>query len=154
MRGTAGPSPDATLEKMTAPAPKPGLPRPTRLSFLNVPLLIGLIYWAISLLTVPFSGGTLNETLAEYSRLTGVPLVQLTPEQLSAVLWSTFFITALLVLWLALTRQAVLDGKRWGRVSSIVVAVLSLLIFPFGTVLGIVMLVGAFDRDVQAYLSR
>lgn len=136
------------------PVPKPGLPRPTRLSFLNVPLLIGLIYWAISLLTVPFSGGTLNETLLEYSRLTGTPAVHLTPEQLNAVLWTTFVVTALLVLWLALTRQAVLDGKRWGRVSSIVIAVLSLLVFPIGTVLGIVMLIGVFDRDVQAYLNR
>lgn len=136
------------------PVPKPGLPRPTRLSFLNVPLLIGLIYWAISLLTVPFSGGTLNDTLLEYSRLTGTPAVQLTPEQLNAVLWTTFVVTALLVLWLALTRQAVLDGKRWGRVSSIVIAVLSLLVFPIGTVLGIVMLIGVFDRDVQAYLNR
>ncbi|MFC5850095.1 hypothetical protein [Deinococcus petrolearius] len=139
---------------MTAPASKPGLPRPARLSFLNVPLLIGLIYWAISLLAVPFSGPTLNDTLAEYSRLTGVPLVQFTPEQLSGLLWGTFFITALLVWWLATTRQAVLDGKRWGRVSSIVLAVLSLLVFPFGTVLGIVMLIGAFDRDVRAFLRR
>ena len=139
---------------MTVPAPKPGLPRPTRLSFLNVPLLIGLIYWAISLLTVPFSGGTINEVLLESSRLTGTPPIQLDPEQISAVLWPTFFITALLVLWLALTRQAVLDGRRWGRVSSIAIAVLSLVIFPFGTVLGIVMLIGAFDRDVQVYLSR
>ena len=139
---------------MTASAPKPSLPRPARLPFLTVPLLIGLIYWAISLLTVPFSGGTLNETLAEYSRLTGLTSVQLSPEQLGAVLWTTFFITALLVLWVALTRQAVLDGKRWGRTSSIVIAVLGLLLIPVGTVLGIVMLIGAFDRDVQTYFER
>ncbi len=147
-------SPGATLGKMTVPAPKPGLPRPARLAFLNIPLLIGLIYWAVSLLTLPFSGGTLNEALLESSRLTGTAPIQLAPEQMNAVLWTTFFFTALLVLWLALTRQAVLDGKRWGRVSSIVIGVLSLVIFPFGTVLGIVMLIGAFDRDVQAYLSR
>lgn len=147
-------SPGATLGEMTAPAPKPGLPRPARLAFLNIPLLIGLIYWAVSLLTLPFSGGTLNEVLLESSRLTGTAPIQLAPEQMNAVLWTTFFFTALLVLWLALTRQAVLDGKRWGRVSSIVIGVLSLVIFPFGTVLGIVMLIGAFDRDVQAYLSR
>ena len=35
--------------------------------------------------------------------------------------------------------------------SSIVLAVLSLLLFPFGTVLGVFMLIGAFDRDVVAY---
>lgn len=147
-------SPGATLGEMTVPAPKPGLPRPARLAFLNIPLLIGLIYWAVSLLTLPFSGGTLNEALLESSRLTGTAPIQLAPEQMNAVLWTTFFFTALLVLWLALTRQAVLDGKRWGRVSSIVIGVLSLVIFPFGTVLGIVMLIGAFDRDVQTYLSR
>ena len=47
-----------------------------------------------------------------------------------------------------------LEGKAWGRVSSIVIGVISLLIFPLGTLLGLVMLVGAFDREVVAYTSR
>ena len=60
-------------------------------------------------------------------------------------------LTAGLILWLYFTRRAVLEGRGWGRVSSIVIAVLSLLLIPFGTVLGLMMLVGAFDRGVQAY---
>ena len=63
-------------------------------------------------------------------------------------------ITVGLILWLYFTRRAVLEGRSWGRVSSIVIGVLSLLIFPVGTVMGIFMLIGAFDRQVVAYTSR
>lgn len=129
-------------------------PRPARLAFLTVPLLIGLIYNAISLLTLPFSGDTINALLAQFGSATGEPVPALTQAQITTVLWLSFVLTAGLVLWLYFTRRAVLEGRRWGRVSSIVIAVLSLLLFPFGTVLGIVMLIGAFDREVQAYTRR
>ena len=65
-----------------------------------------------------------------------------------------FALTAAFVLLLYFTRRAVLEGRAWGRVASIVLGVLLLLNFPFGTVLGIFMLIGAFDRDVQRYVSR
>lgn len=142
---------------MTAPTPnqtQPPSARPPRLAFLTTPLLIALFFNAISLLTLPFSGGTLNETLAEYGKLTGQPLPALTPDMINVVLWLSFFITAVLILWLYNTRRALLEGKSWGRVSAIVIAVFSLLAFPFGTVLGIAMLIGAFDRDVTNYASR
>lgn len=135
-------------------SPNSPLPKPPRLAFLTVPLLVELIFQAISLLTLPFSGGTLNETLAEYGKLTGTTLPPLSPEMINLVLWISFAITAALILWLYNTRRAVLEGKSWGRVSAIVIAVLSLLVFPFGTLLGIVMLIGAFDRDVQNYTSQ
>ncbi|MBB5236137.1 hypothetical protein [Deinococcus budaensis] len=128
--------------------------RPARLAFLTVPLLIGLIYNALSLLTLPFSGDTINTVLAQLGAATGEPVPALTQAQVMTVLWLSFALTAGLVLWLYFTRRAVLEGRSWGRVSSIVIAVLSLLLFPFGTVLGIVMLIGAFDREVQAYTRR
>lgn len=141
---------------MTAPrmSPDQPRPRPPRLAFLTVPLLIGLIYNALSLLTLPFSGETLNRLLAELNVATGQPAVALTPQQTLTVLWVSFALTAALILWLYFTRRAVLEGRSWGRVSSVVIAVLSLLLFPVGTVLGLIMLVGAFDRQVQAYTSR
>ncbi|MBB5378964.1 hypothetical protein HNQ07_004471 [Deinococcus metalli] len=142
-------------EDKTTPRPPAGpTARPPRLAFLTVPLLIGLFYNAISLLTLPFSGGALNEMLAQLNGASGLPPVQLTPQQVQLTLWLSFALTAVLILWLYYTRRAVMDGRSWGRVSSIVIAVLSLLIVPFGTVLGIVMLVGAFDRAVVAYTSR
>ncbi|MFC4426724.1 hypothetical protein [Deinococcus navajonensis] len=141
---------------MTLPSAPPNLPGPPprRLSFLTVPLLIGVIYNAISLLTLPFSAGSINELLAQFATRAGMTPVQLSPQQLAATLWLSFLLTAAIVLLLYFTRRAVLEGRAWGRGASIVIAVLSLLIVPVGTLLGMVMLIGAFDRDVQRYASR
>lgn len=137
-----------------AQAPAPSGPPPKRLAFLTVPLLISLFFNAISLLTLPFSRDTLNETISSYDRITGMTLPPLTPDQIQWVMWLSFFITAALILWLYNTRRGLLAGKSWARVSSVVIAVGSLLFFPVGTLLGIVMLIGAFDRDVTNYTSR
>ncbi|ANE44277.1 hypothetical protein [Deinococcus puniceus] len=139
---------------MSLPTPPPTAPRPPRLTFVTTPLLIALIYNAISLLTLPFSGDTINETVLQVEKTLGAPMTPMTPELVTTVLWVSFFITSALVLLLYFTRRALLEGRSWGRVSSIVIAVLSLLLFPFGTVLGIFMLIGAFDKDVQAYANK
>lgn len=141
-------------DKTRSDSPQTLPPRPPRLAFLTVPLLVGLLYNAISLLTLPFSGGTLNDLLAQLNTASGLPPVQLTPAQIQLTLWVSFAFTVALILWLYLTRRAVLEGRSWGRVSSIVIGVLSLLLFPVGTVMGIFMLIGAFDRQVVAYTSR
>lgn len=134
---------------MTAPGP-----RPQRLSFITVPLLIQLVLNGLSMLILPFSGGLVNTLLADTARQTGGAALTLSPEQVTTVLWVAFALTAAFVLLLYFTRRAVLEGRAWGRVASIVLGVLSLLNFPFGTILGIFMLIGAFDRDVQRYTSR
>ncbi|MFD1731216.1 hypothetical protein ACFSC4_09360 [Deinococcus malanensis] len=54
-------------------SPQPTGPKPKRLSFLTVPLLISLIYNAISLLTLPFSTGTINDLLAQFSAQSRMP---------------------------------------------------------------------------------
>lgn len=139
---------------MTAPTSSQPGPRPPRLLFLTLPLLIGVFYNAISLLTLPFSGPTLTDLMArldEQASTSGLPPIGLSADQLQWVLWLSFAITAILILWLYFTRRAVLEGRSWGRVSAIVIGVFSLLIFPIGTVLGIVMLIGAFDKQVVAY---
>lgn len=125
--------------------------------FITIPLLVGIFYNAFQLLTVPFSGQLLPEIMAQVNErfaASGTPAIVLGPEQLQWVLWISFAIFALLILWLYFTRRALLEGRSWGRVSAIVIAVLTLLIFPIGTVLGIVMLIGAFDQDVVAYARR
>ena len=143
---------------MTSPTPQPTQPptqpRPPRLAFLTVPLLIGLLTQCFSLLMTPFMGNDLNATLAEYGKLTGTTFPPLSPQMIQTVLWISLILTMALILWLYNTRRALLEGKSWGRVSAIVIAVLSLLIFPIGTLLGITMLIGAFDRDVTNYTSK
>ncbi|MCP2014722.1 signal transduction histidine kinase [Deinococcus sp. HSC-46F16] len=138
---------------MSVPTPSPAV-RPARLGLLTTPLLIALIYNAISLLTLPFSGPTIRQVLADLSAATGEPALQISEAQIQTVLWLSFALTSALVLWLYFTRRAVLEGRRWGWVSTLVIAVLSLLVLPFGTVLGLIMLFGLFDREVQAYLRR
>ncbi|WP_029479388.1 hypothetical protein [Deinococcus frigens] len=145
---------------MTAPSTpeqkQPG-PRPQRLLFITLPLLIGTLYFALQLLTVPFSGPLLNDVMLQINERfsnSGIPPVQLAPEQLQWVLWISFAVFALLILWLYFTRRALLEGRSWGRVSAIVIGVLSLLALPIGTVLGVFILIGAFDRDVMAYTRR
>ncbi|MBZ9713980.1 hypothetical protein [Deinococcus multiflagellatus] len=138
---------------MTASSPAPG-PVPKRLSFLTVPLLISLLYAAISLLALPFLGPRVQEMLPELQAQMGLPADALPASLIPATLWISFALTALEILLLYYTRRAVLEGRAWGRVSSLIIAVLSLLIFPLGTLLGIVMLIGAFDREVVAYTQR
>jgi hypothetical protein len=139
---------------MSLPTPPPTVPRPPRLTFVTTPLLIALIYNAISLLTLPFSGDTINETVLQVEKTLGAAMTPMTPELVTTVLWVSFFITSAIVLLLYFTRRALQEGRSWGRVSSIVIGVLSLLLFPFGTVLGIFMLIGAFDKGVQTYASK
>ncbi|PTA68272.1 hypothetical protein [Deinococcus arcticus] len=138
---------------MTVPAPAPGVP-PKRLNFLTIPLLVLLLYSAFSLLALPFLGPQLQSMLPELQGQLGLPGEVLPLSLIPTVLWLSFALTVLQILWLYYTRRAVLEGRGWGRVSSIVVAVFSLLLFPLGTVLGLVMLIGAFDRDVVAYTRR
>ncbi|MDV6376140.1 hypothetical protein [Deinococcus arenicola] len=148
---------------MTAPTtpaqkqPAPLGPPPPRLLWLTLPLLIGVFYNAFSLLTLPFSGPTLTDLMVRInaqSSASGLPAIQLSADQLQWVLWLSFAITAILILWLYFTRRALIEGQNWGRVSAIVIGVFSLLIFPIGTVLGVVMLIGAFDKNVVAYTRR
>ncbi|MCD0166618.1 hypothetical protein [Deinococcus sp. 12RED42] len=131
-----------------SPLPTP----PARLSFITVPLLIALFYNGFSLLSLPFAGSTLNEMLDMLGQ--GSTPVRLDEAQISLVLWISFALTTALILWLYFTRRAVIEGRAWGRVSTIVIGVLSLLALPFGPVLGIFMLIGAFDRQVVAYTTR
>ncbi|ASN81602.1 MULTISPECIES: hypothetical protein [Deinococcus] len=138
-----------------SPSPSPAGPKPRRLSWVTTPLLAGIVFNSIELLLLPSQGrDTILASNKIASEMLGQTLPAPTDAELQGMVWMLFFVTAAIITWLYLTRQAALEGRRWAVGSTVVIGVLSLLIVPFGTVLGAVMLVGVFDRDVRAYLSR
>ena len=132
--------------------------KPQKLSWITVPLLISLVMQILGLLILPFLIPLLNVALTSVAN---DPNSGLGPQELGLVrsitgttLWGMLLLG---VLWAALiyfTYRAVSDGKAWGRIAAIAIAVIGLLNFPIGTVLGVLILVGAFDPEVQGYLSR
>ena len=138
-----------------SPSPSPAGPKPRRLSWVTTPLLIGIVFNSIELLLLPSQGrDTILASNKILGEILGQPLPAPSDAQVQGIVWMTFFVMAALITWLYLTRQAALEGRRWAVGSTVVIAVLSLLVLPFGPLLGIVMLIGVFDRDVRAYLSR
>ena len=118
-------------------------------------MLAGIVFNSIELLLLPSQGrDTILASNKIASEMLGQTLPAPTDAELQGMVWMLFFVTAAIITWLYLTRQAAMEGRRWAVGSTVVIGVLSLLIVPFGTVLGAVMLVGVFDRDVRAYLSR
>ena len=66
------------------------------------------------------------------------------------------FVLLLMVAYFVLALMGgigLLRGREWGRVLSIVQAALSLLWFPVGTVIGILILVYLIKPDVREYFS-
>lgn len=133
--------------------PTPPTP-PSKLNWITVPLLALLFVNALGLLLTPFLGPELNNILEAYGKMMGVVIPPLTQQAITTVLWLSVFLSMVLILWLYYTRRAVLEGKRWGRISSIVIAVLMLLNFPIGTILAVIMFIGIFDRDVMVYTDK
>lgn len=129
---------------------------PAKLPLVTVPLMIEIVYQGLSLLLLPFfmQSDSFNEILAQMSTSLSLPAITLTPEQANTVLWTSFAFTTIVLLWLYFTRSGLLEGKRWARISAIAIAVFSLFSFPFGTVLGIVMLIGLFDKEVMAFTQH
>lgn len=140
---------------MTAESPSPvPHPKPQGLPWLTVPLTIELIANAISLLALPFIQNDLAGQLQAALQQMGLGDLKLTPEMLQQTIWTTFFITMAMTAFLYFTLEAVKEGKSWGWVASIVLGVISLLNLPFGPIVGLIMLYGAFRKDVQAYFGR
>lgn len=134
---------------MTVPSAE--RPQPPKLSWLTWPLMVGLVYQAFTLLTVPFAGDSLQLVLTEMETQLAEPLPPLPPEFIQTVLWLAFFLTAFSLLLYYYTYCAVREGKPWGRSASLILAIASLPVLPFGTLLGIVMLIGCFDDEVKAF---
>lgn len=129
---------------------------PQKLSWVTVPIIINMVLNVLALLSLPFLGALFNMAFGASST---DPTVK--PEDLQILkflsggtLWILGFLT---IFWSWLhwfSYQNLKQGKALGRNIAIALAIFNLLSFPIGTILGIVMLIGAFDQEVQRYASR
>ena len=147
---------------MTFPSPQmppaSGLAKPAKLGWVTVPLVIQMVLLALSIVLLPFLIPLINLAAS------GPTVLQdssTTPAQIRAVLLffaaSVWIIELLSIGFLVLyffAFRAVQQGKSWGRIVAIIVFILALFNFPFGTALGIFGLIGAFDTEVTAYCNR
>lgn len=132
--------------------------KPQKLSWITVPLLISLVLQILGLLVLPFLIPLIDVALTSVAN---APNSGLGPQELRLVrsltgttLWALLLLG---VFWAALiyfTYGAVQDGRSWSRIAALVIAVTGLINFPVGTVLGVLILMGSFDPEVQGYLSR
>ena len=147
---------------MTFPSPQmppaSGLAKPAKLSWVTVPLIIQMVLLALSIMLLPFLIPLINLAASDPTVLQDSST---TPAQIRAVLLffaaSVWIIEILSIGFLVLyffAFRAVQQGRSWGRVVAIIVFILALFNFPFGTALGIFGLIGAFDTEVTAYCNR
>ena len=135
-------------------APASTRPAPPQLKWLTLPLLIELISNGIGLLVLPFAQEELIAQVQAALPELGMGEVQLTPQMLQTTLWTTFFLLMAITLLLYFVREGVKEGKGWAWIMSILIGVFSLLNLPFGTLIGIALLYGAFRPEVRAYFGR
>ena len=147
---------------MTFPSPQmppaSGLAKPAKLSWVTVPLIIQMVLLALSIMLLPFLIPLINLAASDPTVLQDSST---TPAQIRAVLLffaaSVWIIEILSIGFLVLyffVFRAVQQGRSWGRIVAIIVFILALFNFPFGTALGIFGLIGAFDTEVTAYCNR
>ncbi|ANE44278.1 hypothetical protein [Deinococcus puniceus] len=132
--------------------------KPQKLSWVTTPLLIMFILQLLGLAVLPFLAPLVN-SIANTAATD--PTSGITADQLGllrvftgATLWVSFIIAAAWAAFTFLTYRAMGQGRGWARVAAIVIAILGLLNFPIGTILGVLILIGAFDPDVQRFASR
>lgn len=138
--------------------PASGLAKPAKLSWVMVPLIIQMVLLALSIVLLPFLIPLINLAASDPTVLQDSST---TPAQIRAVLLffaaSVWIIEILSIGFLVLyffVFRAVQQGRSWGRIVAIIVFILALFNFPFGTALGIFGLIGAFDTEVTAYCNR
>ena len=147
---------------MTFPPPQMpsayGAVKPAKLSWVTVPLIIQMVFTALGIVLLPFLIPLINLAASDP---TVVQDSTTTPAQIRAVLsffaasvWIIEVVSIGMLVLYFFAYRAVQQGKSWGRVVAIIVFILALFNFPFGTALGIFGLIGAFDAEVTAYCNR
>lgn len=130
------------------------LARPEKLPWVTIPLIVQLVFTLLGLLVLPFMGAIIPFIVPDAQS----GFTTQDADTVRSIIGITTVVSGVfIVAWAAFvffTLRAVQAGKSWGRVAAIVVFVLALLNFPFGTILGIFGLIGAFDPEVQRYISR
>lgn len=147
---------------MTFPAPQTppayGPSQPQKLSWVTVPLIIQMVLSALGIIALPFLIPFFNLMLSDPSFTQDSSS---SPAELKAILvffsasiWVFEVISIAFLVLYFFTLRAVQRGRSWGRVVAIIIFILGLFNFPFGTALGVFGLIGAFDAEVTAYCNR
>ena len=152
---------------MTFPSPQPsplyGAAKPAKLSWVTVPLIIQMVLGALSVVLLPFlipffnvllNAASLDPTLLQSDPATSPETLKVVFAVLNASIWVVEIVSIGFLVLYFFAYRAVLQGRSWGRVVAIIVFILALFSFPFGTALGIFGLIGAFDAEVTAYCNR
>ena len=133
--------------------------KPEKLSWVTIPLLIWVILGILGMLSLPFLGivlnlifgAAINDASTSAADAQALGFVRLLT---GSTLWVVFFFSLVWTVFQFFTYRALNEGKGWARIAAIVIAIVGLLNFPIGTALGVFMLIGAFDPEVQQYASR
>jgi hypothetical protein len=141
--------------------PSYGPSKPEKLSWVTIPLIIQMVFGALSVIFLPFLIPVFKAIISDPSFATSMNesgSTAVDPKTvlafISSFIWVIeFFNVAMLVLYF-LTYRGVQQGKGWARIVAIIVFILGLANIPVGTLLGIFGLIGAFDAQVTAYCNR
>ena len=147
---------------MTFPSPQMtpayGAAKPVKLSWVTVPLIIQMVFTALGIVLLPFLIPLINLAASDPTVLQDSTT---TPAQIRAVLsffaasvWIIEVVSIGMLVLYFFAYRAVQQGRSWGRVVAVIVFILALFNFPFGTALGVFGLIGAFDAEVTAYCTR
>ena len=147
---------------MTFPSPQMtpayGAAKPVKLSWVTVPLIIQMVFTALGIVLLPFLIPLINLAASDPTVLQDSTT---TPAQIRAVLsffaasvWIIEVVSIGMLVLYFFAYRAVQQGRSWGRVVAVIVFILALFNFPFGTALGVFGLIGAFDAEVTAYCIR
>ena len=152
---------------MTSPSPQMppayAAARPQKLGWVTISLVVLIVLTALFVVLLPFlipflnlaTGVIINDP--NYDQLNpGLPreVVKSVFSFLAASVWIIEVLSIGFLVLYFLAFRAVQQGRSWGRIVAIIVFILSLFNFPFGTALGIFGLIGAFDTEVTAYCNR
>lgn len=134
---------------------------PPELNYITKPLSMALIFHAINMLFVPFSSELIGEQIITSAQLvqeiTGENVesaLKYSPEYIRTVMWLLVFIHGIAIVWIYYTRHGILERLTWARYSTIVLACLFFLNFPFLTILSIFIFIGLGNKKVRHFLAQ
>ena len=138
--------------------PAYGLAKPQKLSWVTVPLIIQMVLSALGIVALPFLIPFFNLMMSDptFTQDSSSSPAELKAALVffSASIWVFEIIAIAFLVLYFFTFRAVQQGKSWGRIVAIIIFILALFSFPFGTAIGIFGLIGAFDAEVTAYCNR
>ncbi|WP_350243178.1 hypothetical protein [Deinococcus sonorensis] len=129
------------------------LGQPEKLNWVTVPLIVLMVFQVLAVILVPLVWPLITAILSGDTTLASQD-VQLARTVTGSAIAVAEVVQLIILVFTFLTYRAVVQGRSWGRIAAVVLFVLNILNFPFGTLLAVFGLIGAFDPDVQRYCSR